>query len=412
MNNRINFLISILLFLIAFLIRLYVIQSSPDMNSHIDLEIYRGGGDLIVNGINPYDFSDNIYLRSRIRNVSSNDYLAAHQEDWDYLTSGNLPINLLLFGAISKISSNPVFYRYIFAFFDSILAVLIYFFVRFYWTYQTVIYNYKKLVSVVKTVIGLGLGVFSPPLIIWNTYYPEDKGIQMLLMIVAIMCVFSKNKKVWLICGSLLLGLSIAFKGLGVFLLPLYLIKIWHEKDNRLKYALIFLIITGISSSIWFIPYLPYVTSMMLSRLTGNIASTPGTQSAWGLIYALAPSLWNVARWSSIALFLSLLTFGISKKNFPPTIIIGTLLLSFVVLLLTGGSQDRMNIGILLSILLLGINSLYLGIIMAITHLLLQSLSFFIKTDFSEGYFSLIYVFEYTICIIFLLLRYKPAEET
>ena len=71
----------------------------------------------------------------RTDNVAFNEYVGLTQERWDAYASSNLPLTVLLFGLIEKyavLSSSTVngyapgvIYRYFFALFDSIIAVLV-----------------------------------------------------------------------------------------------------------------------------------------------------------------------------------------------------------------------------------------------------------------------------------------------
>lgn len=123
-----------LVFAVSFAVRITAIEMFPQYDHHDDIEIYRASGALIVRGINPYDFSDHISVRTLLREQSPNpDMRNLSQARWDYYASSNLPMNLLFFGALNAISDSPLPHRYAYGFFDSLLSVLVVWFVLRHW---------------------------------------------------------------------------------------------------------------------------------------------------------------------------------------------------------------------------------------------------------------------------------------
>src|SRR3989344_8857552 len=98
----------ILIFAVAFLLRLYFTIVTPNYNNWIDLSIYRSSGRLISKGLNPYNFRDQISQREEIRIDLMEGY---KEESWNNYVSSNLPLSLYYFAIIDHINSSPMAYR-------------------------------------------------------------------------------------------------------------------------------------------------------------------------------------------------------------------------------------------------------------------------------------------------------------
>lgn len=338
----------ILIFVFAFITRLYFIYVTPYQNESIDLNIYRDGGQLITNGINPYDYSDKKDIRSQLRldSLAFNVWICETQERWDFYASSNLPLSLLLYGLIDSISNgNPIVYRIFFAFIDAILALVI---------ALTLLRFWKLKPSLINLILLLGLGALSPTLLLWGVIFPEDKGLQILLMLLAIL--FAIDRK-WFI-SSIFLGCSIAFKGLGFFIIPLCLFLIINENQkitkinkNQLKLSIAYISLTFVFAIIWFLPYMPEIFEMMKKRMEMNLGSevVPEHGSIWLIVMNNFPDQWEYIKTFSI-IIISILwgyTFLLRKINIPALSLF--FLILFVDILLLKGSMDRMNIGIIVS---------------------------------------------------------------
>ncbi len=339
-----------LTFIVALVIRLFFIFNTQHQNEAIDLNIYRDGGQLITNCINPYDYNDNVELRNQLRqdSLAYNLWVCETQERWDYYASSNLPLSLLYYGLIDKVSNgNSNIYRVFFAVIDSILATLIVLILISFWQLKP---------SLTSLILILGLGSLSPTLLLWGTVYPEDKGLQILLMLLAI--IFAVDKR-WVV-SALMLGCSIAFKGLGVFIIPICIFLIIDKPKNifklkieQVKRLILYLVLTFIFTFVWFIPYIPDVFEMMKLRMATNIGGEviPEHGSIWVIMMKAFPSNWAVIKtifllsivvlWSYVFIFKKLNIIALSLF----------FLVLFVDILLLKGSMDRMNIGIIISML-------------------------------------------------------------
>jgi len=341
--------IVVFVFFLALIVRLLLILTNHTKNKFTDLNIYRETGQLVKSGINPYKYTEDLEIRNKLRldTIAYDPSVSQTQESWDYYTSSNLPMSSLHYGLIDKITnSNPVAFRIIFSFFDSVLSVIVVLFLIKYW----------KLTSTwLNLILVLGAAALSPTLLLWGSIVPEDKGLQTLFMLLAVW--LAKDKK-WIL-SSVLLGISVAYKGLGIFISPLCLFFIMGQPENifrinssQLKKGAIYTILSLFFAAIWFLPYLPEVLSMMLGRLSSNLNVDPGHGSIWTSIYKLFPGNWVYIK-STLIIVISLIwsyAFLFKKLNIPAISLF--LLVLFVDIMLLQGSLDRMNIGIMISMIL------------------------------------------------------------
>src|SRR4030042_6083614 len=260
--------IILIVFSLAIIVRLLLILTNHTKNKFTDLNIYRETGQLVKNGINPYKYTEKTEARNKLRldTIAHDSYVSQTQDVWDFYTSSNLPMSSLHYGLIDKITnSNPVAFRIIFSFFDSVLSVIIVLFLIKYWQLTGTWLN---------LILVLGAAALSPPLLLWGSIIPEDKGLQTLFMLSAVW--LAKDKK--LILSSILLGISVAYKGLGIFISPLCLFFIMGQPENifrinssQVKKGVIYTLLSLLFAAIWFLPYTPEVFTVMHSRLTSNL---------------------------------------------------------------------------------------------------------------------------------------------
>jgi hypothetical protein len=336
-------------FSLALIVRLLLILTNHTKNKFTDLNIYRETGQLVKSGINPYKYTEGTEVRNKLRldTIAYDTYASQTQDVWDYYTSSNLPMSSLQYGLIDKITnSNPVAFRIIFSFFDSVLSVIIVLFLIKYW---------KLTGTWLNLILMLGAAALSPPLLLWGSIIPEDKGLQTLFMVSAVW--LAKDKK--LILSSVFLGISVAYKGLGIFISPLCLFFILGQPQNifrinssQIKKGIIYTFLSLLFAAIWFLPYTPEVFTMMQARLTSNLNIEPGHGSIWTIPYEVFPKNWiSIKSW--LIIIISLIwfyTFIFRKLNIPAISLF--LLVLFVDIMLLQGSLDRMNIGIMVSTIL------------------------------------------------------------
>ncbi len=204
---------------------------------------------------------------------------------------------------------------------------------------------------------ALALGAFSPVLFDWGVLAPEDKGVQILLMVAACLCALSPKRWVRLFPGAVFLGLSVAFKGLGVFLVPWYFWMSYQAGGRKLSHLALVAGVSGFFALVWFVPFLPEVLDMMQGRLSGNLGgSAPYHASIWVLAYKAWPDYWRIMRVVLSGLILAVAGVGMWLRRISLATGSASLLIVFVVVMLTGGSIDRVNIGLTMAILLLGMD--------------------------------------------------------
>lgn len=408
------------LFVTALGIRIALVMDTPEMNKWIDLAIYADGGQLIVNGVNPYNFTDNMPLRDSLRRdtVAYNYYVDESQERWNFYSSGNMPLTLLYFGLIEKISNGDLFgYRIIFAITDSIMAVWLAVFILQHWQFN------KKHLSYLAII---GIGVLSPVILYHGTLLPEDKGLQILLIVAALH--FAKKKN--FVLGSLLLGWSIAFKGFGVFIAPLCLYYFLNEPSSLkdvfetagMKKAGLFIVATTVFALQPFILYMTEVFDMLFGRLDQNLnAMAPSHSSVWRFIYFSFPHAWTTIKSTTIVIFLALNIWGLLRGKFGLNIITGSLLIWFVDISLLAGSLDRMNIGFVIAILLVGMTHTTAALLMSAIYVFAGSIVFFSgyvyvhkldthDPELMDSAFSLVFTLGYIFILGYLTMKQTSGQ--
>src|SRR5579872_2050976 len=282
--------LGMLVFAVAFSVRLLLIGLTPHEDYYPDVEIYRASGELILQGVNPYDFSDKPAIRSALRQEAHTLFVREDQTRWNYYTSGNLPLNLLFFAAVSAISDTPRFHRYTYAFFDSVLASLVAWFVMRCWSIRPGYVSSmlragglsaSSALKVERLTIGVLLVGLSPLFLKAGVVYPEDKGIEVLLIVATIACWRSNKSFVSSWVAAILLGLSIAFKGLGVFLLPLFIDRLLLGSKPQWLRSAIFAAVVVITTVVWLPPFWPGVVNMVTNRLALASSAAPQHASIW-----------------------------------------------------------------------------------------------------------------------------------
>ncbi len=410
-------------FFVALLIRIGLVILTPSLNNMIDLQIYREAGQLITHGVNPYDFSDKLEIRNQLKNNTENhnEFVNSSQVQWNNYTSANLPLATLFFGAIEYAFGSNRSFRLTFAFFDSILSVLIIVIILNKWNYRSSIFFFRNNLTIKQReyflpLVALTLGAFSPILLLWGTFYPEHKGIGLLLILSAIYFSDSYNRNARMILSPILLAFSVAFIGLGIFVAPLCLFNTY--KKGNFKQILIYCIISFVTCILILLPFMPGLLNMMISRLglAPNAEKIPLHGSMWVLIYKAFPGYWLVIKNSFLVLFISINVIGFFRKKLNVFVVSASLLYLFTNIYLINGSLDRMNIALLTLIILLGYSKYVVFSIRLTMFYIFFGLFAFIGNASSlwsetyDGFFMLIVTIIY---FIFLLTQtIKPQKES
>jgi hypothetical protein len=348
---------------LALAVRVALILASPRVNyQNTDFEIYREGGRLVSAGINPYDPGDGVRLRQTLREQSvsptlriTGDLRMTPQEWWDYIVVANPPLSLLFYGAIDMVSHHPIWWRLVFAVMDSSCAALVMFVVLRHWPDA----GPREAVA-----FGFALCAGSLVMLQWGTHSPQDKGTELLLMAGALAASLSERRRYWLFAASILVGLAVAFKILGVFLIPYGLYRIARQqRPNRLRDMAIFCGIVMAVTAATYVPYLPQAISTMTTRLANDIIVRPthaspliwvGSSAGTLAAYSQLAQRAQVVRVIAGTVLLVTLATGLMRRSISPEAATASLLVTFVTLVLLSGSLDRMNIGFVMAILLIG----------------------------------------------------------
>lgn len=415
-------------FLFAFAVRIGIVSKTRGMDAMGDLSIYVDGGQLLSNNVNPYDFTSGREIRERLRTDTHahSEFVDVDQKTWDQYARSNLPLTLLVFGVVDVLSDEPVIYRTAFAFFDAVLSGLIVLMLCPWWMPESRVQPKRLAMAVL-------LGALSPLLLLWGTCLPEDKGIQILLMLLAIHTSRSSNSRFLPFLSAFFLGASVAFKGLGIFIAP----ACFHFavfKGRRLSFALLrekaaaMALYTGVSviaTFFWFAPFMADVLGMMKLRMASNLVSVPQHASPWVLAHRLLPSHWGMIEYLFIALFLGITLWGVAKARLPILIASTNLLLCFVHLMLLGSSMDRIQMAILTAVIAWALVDLpvfkrlavgYIALGLAVLALIVldklvlkRHFGFRAWSEFSEGVLALGFTVGYLITTLgFILSSRKP----
>jgi hypothetical protein len=391
MIRRRKLLICLAVLALSMCVRFALIRITPKYDNSIDLEIYRAGGSLVAQGVNPYDHSDGLVereaLRSRTTQVTLKD-----PKRWDDYASSNLPATLLLFGAIASFHDSALAYRYTFAGLDCVLSLGVFLFVLHHW--PSGLSANRRSPSVFgsalawnkRLLIAISLGALSPTLLKWGTIFPEDKGVQTLLMICTLACILSDRWRRVAYMGAVALGLSIAYKGLGIFLLPLFIVRLFSYKARSLWQIILSFSLCAVTTCVWFLPFgASRVFQMGKGRLLINSAGLPQHASMWVWLARELPDYWNALRIGFVVALLCATYIGYARRRFGLEVVTAVALMAFVVVWLTGGSMDRVNIGMLTSMLLLGRYSVKAALPVVLVYLLVGTVGVFSRGEGVES---------------------------
>jgi hypothetical protein len=416
-------LIALFVFLVSFITRIIIIQLTPFANSYADISCLVNGGQMISNGINPYNFEEDIALRNELRldPIGDNSWLCSEQSIWNYHSANNLPFNLLFNGAIDYIfNSNVYFYRYTYALIDSLIgyiATLLLF---------TLIRLPVTWVSILFTLFVSGL---SPLIMLNGTLIPEDKGFQVLLMLLALW--FSIHKEFFK--ATLSLSLAIGFKAIGIIVAPICLfyyvldretfqkIPTWwgtiqelFKSNERIKKSLYYLAATAVFFLVFFLPYAKGFSSIASQRILYEIENAPNHSSLWLPFYYTFPEDWATIRLVVLWTLSLTLVAAFLKNLIPLDIFILCVLVMFLCVTFLTGSLDRNNMAMQPAIFYMALRwrkeSVFLGwyyIIGGMLLLIPVGYKHFIDDDVQYAYYSSIFVLFY--CIIFYYIVISKA---
>ncbi|MBO0952408.1 hypothetical protein [Fibrella forsythiae] len=356
-------------FLIALVVRVAVVVASPLADKFVDVCVYMDAGQLTSHGINPYDYSDAPELR---HNWRTDDYgftylTVSTQKDWDFYAGSNLPLAELLFGLWETTVHHVWAYRFGFAFLDALLSAFVFLFVVKLWQgTKPDVPTWKELVwCVVKPsqplFYAIWLGALSPVLLKSGTLISEPKGTCLLLLVAAFLALYSASR--W--WAAILVGLSVAFMGLGAFFAP---ILGWRTLTGSAYFPaslsrftnwtyfretiLIVAVVVG-SALVWFVPYLPEVINMGAER-TARSTGMINHASMWRSLNDLIPGQIHTVRLVYGGFFALTVLAGFLLKRLSIETVCAGGALFFLNIIVTEGSLDRVNVSLLMALLLIG----------------------------------------------------------
>ncbi len=185
----------------------------------LDPRIYQAAGQVVLAGINPYDFSDNPSLREKLRMdmaAPGTEGFTETQEQWNYYVSGNPPASTALYALFEALAhGSRVVWRLLLIAGDVSLFLGVF--------------------ALLKTLRGrvdgaldqagcFCLTVINPILILAGCAIPEDKQFQTALVLFSAAWLLSPAAATTrrAVGTGIFLSLSVFFKVFGVFLAPLW----------------------------------------------------------------------------------------------------------------------------------------------------------------------------------------------
>lgn len=330
---------------LIFISRIVLIFLTQKLNSLPDLSIYIATGQLVANGINPYDYLDSPGIRESLRVywIGIEPGFSENIDRFNYYVSSNLPASSMLYGFIFLLfGDNPNYFRLFFVLGDVFMA------------FAAAILLRGKLISGKSGLYRAFLIIIFcayPTLLVHGTVIAEDKQFQTALLILASALMIGNNSGGFFrnCINGFVLGLSVLFKFLGIFLIPLYLKK--YSKDYRGFF------ISGISG------LLTFLISVLLfgfnyievtsQRASGSSLRFPEHASPWVLL---------IDYWDDSILFyskiLSLMlviffVFMFIRRRLDILNLSAACVVIFLSLWLNDGAFNRLNMGFVFGLICL-----------------------------------------------------------
>jgi len=324
--------------------RIVLILATPRFDQSTDLSIYREVGELLVNGVDPYDFSSQASLRDKLRSndYGADPYVKQTREGYNYYVSGNLPASTALYGLLEIVSGgNPKIWRIAFVLGDVSICLAAFFFLR---------RAGVELMAPAQKLAFLAGVVAYPSLVEWGTFWPADKQFQTALMLLLAGLLISQPKSPILaaIATGIVGSLSILFKALGVFLLPLALQFFYKRPRRELATAVLAALVTAL-------PFMALFNNsfiqLMINRVMAGSAVTVAYHgSPW--IFFPDSFMSSIRPLVCVTLVAVIATYR-WKGKIDLLNCIAALNLVFICLWTNGGSMDRLNIAMMFALLCL-----------------------------------------------------------
>jgi hypothetical protein len=320
--------------------RALIIAATPQYGDLIDLSIYREAGQLVLHGIDPYDFDTDASARERFRldGRGADAYVSHTQERYDYFVASNLPGSTLLYALLEWASGgSPLGWRVALVLGDLLMAFGAYLLCR----------RAGLDLGRVGNKLGfLTLLVAYPSLLMWGAVVPEDKQFQIGFMLVTAALLLPVPQRAKAAGSTAALActfaLGILFKAMGAILFPALLRPLaGRTRREQVLFALVFvaviLLIVG--------PFSGSFVQRIARRVhTGSIEQahhgSPWTLLPW-------PAAVSVLRPVAAVGALALLGFAYLRKKIDLLNALAGTLVAFICVWITNGSMDRMNIAMI-----------------------------------------------------------------
>ena len=361
-----TFLLLVLLAIVA--TRLALIHSTPSRQGAIDLSIYRETGELVVHGVDPYDFTPRAPLREQLR---QNDYgaIAWVREDRDrynYYVSSNAPGTVALFGLIQLVTGgNATLWRMAFALGDLALALCAFFFLR---RAGVSFDDWRNRLTFASLVVAY------PSLLHWGTLLPEDKQFQtasMLLLGGLLLARASSRGPWWSAVATGVVGaFSIAFKVLGAILIPVavmfYRGRPWRET------AITIAAFAAAMLALFVVFDASFVTLVMQRAATGS--SSTLDRALHGSPWGLSPSSFGVTYVRPVlcVVLTAVVLVRFLRGKMDLLNCLAAIHVVFICLWITGGSMDRMNVAMLFALMCIATLSVERWRTLSLVNLIIQ----------------------------------------
>ncbi|GAB3182082.1 hypothetical protein [Telluribacter humicola] len=413
--------IALLVFLVSFIARVIIINFTPSSNSFADISCLVNGGQMISHGINPYDFEDNVELREKLRldEFGDNYWLCSNQDNWNYHSANNLPFNLLFNGFLDFFfEGNVYYYRYAYAFLDSCIG------------YITTLFFFQLIslpINIFSIAFVLLVSSLSPALLLNGTFIPEDKGFQVLLILLSLW--FSIHRKFFWAC--IFLSFSIGFKAIGALIAPICLAYYVLGKDNflkvrewqtlvkelftptsSLKKTVLFTVVTVALFLVIYLPFASDFSRIINQRILYDIDNAPNHSSLWIIFYRTFPESWQTIRTTILCLITLVLLIAFLKNLLPADIFLLSILLLFLCVALLTGSLDRNNMAMQPVIVYMAMRWKKEGMILGwyygiagILMLIPVAYKHFIDDTIEYAFFSSLFVLGYCIVFYYIVIR-------
>jgi hypothetical protein len=318
------------------IVRGAIIVATPEMASYIDLSIYREVGQLVLHGVNPYDFAAQSEVRERLRTdgVGASGGIAETRESYDYYTSANLPGSTLLYAALEWASGgNPVWWRVAFLCGDLLIAL---------GAGLLMARAGAELRSV-----GARLGFFAVlvayfTLLRSGTWVPEDKQFEtgLLLLVAAWLLPRPEATRRWSAAGAGgVWACSILFKAFGVVLLPLVVRHFVRRPARELVWFVVGFLVVAVAI-VW--RFSDSFITLIARRAYAGSVSGAAFASPWILLPWPAALSWLKPMTTLVAI--ALLGVAYARKRLDLLNVLAGILLCGICIWITTGSMDRMNI--------------------------------------------------------------------